>query len=351
MKKINVNASKSYEVIIAAEILSDVGAIIRNTSGGQIAAVITDDIVDSLYSERLIDSLSQSDYNVVKYVIPNGEASKNGEQFLSIINFLATEKLSRTDVVVGFGGGVVGDLAGFAAASYMRGVKFVQIPTTLLSAVDSSVGGKTAINISAGKNLAGAFYQPSAVICDIDLLASLSSELYQDGCAEMIKHGVIADRELFDSYLTPIHSQYEETIARNVIIKSDIVANDEFETGVRKLLNFGHTIGHAIEKLSDYKVSHGRAVAAGMAIETRMAHSMGLCDADCLCGMIDTLKLYDLPTSTDFNASELAETCLSDKKRDGGKITMVFPVKIGECILHDMPVSELESLIQSGLGG
>ena len=351
MKKIKVNASKSYEVIISSGILADTGAIIRNTAGGQVAAVITDDIVDSLYSERLIASLSQSGYHVVKYVIPNGEASKNGDQFLSIINFLGEEKLSRTDVVVAFGGGVVGDLAGFAAASYMRGVKFVQIPTTLLSAVDSSVGGKTAINISAGKNLAGAFYQPNVVICDVALLASLSSELYQDGCAEMIKHGVIADRELFDSYITPIHSQYEDTIARNVAIKSNIVESDEFETGVRKLLNFGHTIGHAIEKLSDYKVSHGRAVAVGMAIETRMAHSMGLCDADCLREMINMLELYDLPTSTEFNASELAEACLSDKKRDGGKITMVFPVKIGECILHDIPVSELEPLIQSGLGG
>jgi len=349
MKKITVNASKSYDITIGAGILKDAGKIVRQSAGGQIAAVVTDDIVDALYGEKLTDSLAQSGYQAIKYVIPNGEASKNGEQFLSIINFLGKEKLSRTDVVIAFGGGVVGDLAGFAAASYMRGVNFVQIPTTLLAAVDSSVGGKTAINISAGKNLAGAFYQPNAVICDIALFSSLPNEIYKDGCAEVIKHGIIADRELFDLYRTPICNQYEDTIARNVGIKSKVVESDEFERGARKLLNFGHTVGHAVEQLSSYKISHGRAVAIGMAIETRMACAIGLCSSGCLREITDMLKLYDLPVSTTFDASEIADGCLADKKRDGGKITMVFPVKVGECILHDISVTELETLIQSGI--
>jgi len=349
MNKITVNASKTYDILVGAGLLNDAGAIVSKTAGGQIAAIITDNIVDALYSNQLGNSLTQSGYHIVKYVIPNGEASKNGEQFLSIINFLANEKLSRTDVVVALGGGVVGDLAGFAAASYMRGVHFVQIPTTLLSAVDSSVGGKTAINIAAGKNLAGAFYQPNAVICDVSLLSTLSSEAYKDGCAEMIKHGVIADNELFNLYKKPICDQYEQAISCNVAIKSRIVENDELEKGERKLLNFGHTVGHAIELLSGYEITHGQAVAAGMAIETRAAHKMGLCSEDCVREMMDMLKRYDLPTSTIFSASKLANACLSDKKRDGGKITMIFPVKVGKCVLRDISVTDVENVIKMGL--
>ena len=195
MKEVIVSASKEYKVIIDKGILDKSGKYIRNTVGGQIAAIITDDIVDNLYSKIVEKSLTEQGYIVKKYVFENGEKSKNSNTYISILNFLATHKLSRTDVVVALGGGVVGDMAGFAAATYLRGIKFVQIPTTLLAAVDSSVGGKTAIDLEVGKNLVGAFYQPSLVICDYLTLDTLEPETFSDGCAEVIKYGIIASKE------------------------------------------------------------------------------------------------------------------------------------------------------------
>jgi len=349
MKTIQVSASKTYDIIIGAGILDEAGAIIRKTAGGQTAVIVTDDNVAALYADRLTGSLVLNGYRVTQYVFPHGEASKNSNTFISLLNFLAEEKFSRTDVLVALGGGIAGDLAGFAAACYMRGVCFVQIPTTLLAMVDSSVGGKTAINLSAGKNLAGAFYQPNVVICDVSLLSTLPDEVFRDGCAEVIKYGVLADHMLFESLKTPIHIQQEEVIARCVEIKRDIVAEDEFEHSVRKLLNFGHTVGHAIEILSKYEISHGHAVAAGMAIVSRAAVRIGMCEKQCSQDIIQMLRLYELPSNTAYKADDIARTCLSDKKRDGGTLTMIFPVKIGKCVLKDIPVGELETVINLGL--
>ena len=349
MRTIAVSASKNYDIIVGEGILEESGLRIREAVGGRTAAVITDDNVAALYGKKLTDTLEQNGYRVVQYVFPHGEKSKNGETFLSLLDFLAEEKLSRTDTVIALGGGVTGDLAGFAAACYMRGVSFAQIPSTLLAMVDSSVGGKTAINLPAGKNLAGAFYQPNIVICDVSLLSTLAPEVYRDGCAEVVKYGVIADSRLFNSLAIPVNEQPEEIIARCVEIKRDIVSEDEFEHGSRKLLNFGHTVGHAIELLSDYQISHGQAVAIGMAIETRMAIRMGLCEESCLRDILDMLRRYGLPTSTQFEAGLIARACLSDKKRDGGSLTMVFPTEIGSCVLKEIPVSELDALIRLGL--
>jgi len=349
MKTVKVNALKTYDILIGEGLLESAGEIIRKAVGGQIAAVITDDIVGALYYKQLEVSLEENGFNVIKYIFKNGESSKNEEQLLSVLNFLAEKKISRTDIVIALGGGVVGDLAGFAASCYLRGVRFIQIPTTLLSAVDSSVGGKTAINLKEGKNLAGAFYQPSAVICDITLLDTLPEEVYKDGCAEMIKHSVIADKDLFNMYRMSIKNQYEETIMKNVTIKSDIVAKDEFEQGSRKLLNFGHTIGHAVEKLSGFKISHGHAVAIGMAIEIRMAERMGFCDNDCVNQLVEMLSYYKLPTTTIYNERELAKASLADKKRDGKKITLILPVEIGKCEMENVSVDSMEEIIKKAL--
>jgi 3-dehydroquinate synthase len=347
MRTITVNASKTYDITIGSGILDEAGGILLKI--GSTAAVITDDNVAPLYADRLEHSLTRNGVRIVRYVIPHGEASKSSDQFLSLVNFLAKEKLSRTDTVIALGGGVVGDLAGFAAAVYMRGIGFLQIPTTLLAAVDSSVGGKTAINLEAGKNLVGTFYQPDAVLCDISLLSTLKPEVFRDGCAEVIKYGIIADSALFDSFETPIDTQLENTIARCVEIKRDIVAEDEFENGNRKLLNFGHTIGHAIEMLSGYNTTHGSAVAAGMAIITRAAARMEICDGLCRQNILQMLKLYKLPTNTIYDAPTIAHTCIADKKRKGGKLTMIFPQKIGKCIMEDIKVEGLENVIRLGL--
>jgi 3-dehydroquinate synthase len=347
MKTITVKASKTYDIKIGSGILDEADSILNKI--GSSAVIVTDDIVAPLYAQRLEQALSRKKIRIARFVIPHGEASKSAEQLVPLVNFLAKEKLSRTDTVIALGGGVVGDLAGFSAAVYMRGIGFVQIPTTLLAAVDSSVGGKTAINLEAGKNLAGAFYQPDAVLCDISLLSTLTPEVFRDGCAEVIKYGVIADSKLFKSFEKPIKDQLEAVIARCVEIKRDIVAQDEFEKSVRKFLNFGHTIGHAIELLSGYKITHGSAVAAGMAIVTRSTCKMKICDASCGQDLIKILKLYNLPTNTTYDAASLAKACLSDKKRDGGKVTMIFPEKIGKCIMKDIKVEELENVIRLGL--
>ena len=345
MKTITVNASKTYDILVGADILNEAGFIVRQTVGGHTAAIVTDDNVAPLYGNHLADTLAKNGYRVVRYVFPHGESSKNSDTLISVLNFLAEEKLSRSDVVIALGGGVTGDLAGFAASCYMRGIAFVQIPTTLLSMVDSSVGGKTAINLTAGKNLAGAFYQPNIVLCDVTLLSTLPPDIYKDGCAEVIKYGVIADNTLFESLKTPVNEQFEDVISRCVEIKRDVVEEDEFENGSRKLLNFGHTIGHAIELLSGYQTSHGKAVAAGMAIVARAAVRMGMCAAHCLDGILHMLREYGLPETAPYSAAELAGACLSDKKRDGPAIKMIFPLEIGKCVIKEIPVSELEAII------
>ena len=349
MKTITVTASKTYDIHIGAGILEKAGSAIRKACGGQTAVVVTDDNVAALYGKRLTDTLVKSEYRVAPYVFPHGESSKNAETFFSLLNFLAKEQLNRRDVAVALGGGVAGDLAGFAAACYMRGIRFAQVPTTLLAAVDSSVGGKTAINLAAGKNLAGAFYQPDIVLCDISLLSTLTDEAYRDGCAEMIKYGVIADRALFDSLEASVRPPLEDVIARCAAIKRDIVAEDEFERDARKLLNFGHTVGHAIELLSEYRVSHGHAIAAGMAVVSRAAVHMGLCEDHCSRRLVRALRQYGLPTNAPYEAERLARACLSDKKRNGDSLTMVFPAEIGTCFLKEIPVGELEAVIRLGL--
>ena len=354
MTTINVKASKTYDIIIANDLLGQCGSIIRSTAErnslkGRNAAIVMDDNVAELYGEKLSLSLKENGYEVFRFIFPNGENSKNEDNYFKLLNFLAENKFTRSDIIIAFGGGVTGDLAGFAAATYMRGISYIQFPTTLLAAVDSSIGGKTAINLAAGKNLAGAFYQPVLVLCDTALLSTLEPAVFADGCAEMIKHGMIADRELFFSYKKAIKDNLEDTIARNVIIKRDIVIEDEFEQGNRKLLNFGHTVGHAIELLSSFKTGHGNAVAAGMVIVTRAALRMGICKEETLSELLRMLSLYNLPAATSYDAASLAEACLGDKKRSGGSITMIFPRDIGNCFLKEINVEQINDIIKMGL--
>lgn len=349
MKKVKVTASREYEVLIGKGILKDAGSYIKEAVGGRIAAIITDDIVDELYSEIVEETLKANGYMVIKYVFDNGEQSKNASTYIDIINFLATNKLSRSDVVVALGGGVVGDMAGFAAATYLRGIGFAQIPTTLLAAVDSSVGGKTAIDLEVGKNLVGAFYQPNIVICDYATLDTLKQEIFNDGCAEVIKYGVIASKDLFDKCMVGIKENIEEIITECVKIKRDIVSEDEFDTGLRQLLNYGHTIGHGVEACSKYKITHGSAVAIGMVAITKAAISMGLCKESVLEKLEECLKKCNLPLETTYSADELYSVMLSDKKIDGAKINLVIPLKIGEATLHKVSTKELKDILASGL--
>ena len=344
---VHVEASRSYDILIGRGILAGLGTFIRPLLGDCRLAVLTDSNVDALYGNAVMEYLNSAGYETCKYVIPAGEASKCADNLLAFLNFMAAEQLTRSDAVIAFGGGVVGDLGGLSASLYLRGVKYVQVPTTLLAAVDSSVGGKTAIDIPAGKNLVGSFYQPSLVCCDTALMDTLNKDVYRDGCAEVIKYGMILDKELY-AELHSLPFDREAVVTRCVEIKRDVVQQDEFDNGVRGLLNFGHTFGHAIEKLSGFGVSHGAAVAKGMVIAARMAPLCGLCDvADELSAL---LLDYGFDISCPYAATEIYDALLSDKKRRGGKISVVLPRAVGDCTLVTLPVEELEVLLKKVLG-
>lgn len=341
-RTIHVEASRSYDILIGRGILAGIGGFIRSLLGNCRLAVLTDSNVDALYGNAIMEHLGAAGYSVCKYVIPAGEASKCAENLLAFLNFMAGAQLTRSDAVIAFGGGVVGDLGGLSASLYLRGVKYVQVPTTLLAAVDSSVGGKTAIDIPAGKNLVGSFYQPSLVCCDTALMDTLQKDIYRDGCAEVIKYGMILDAKLYKTLHT-LPFDRDAVVARCVEIKRDVVQQDEFDNGIRGLLNFGHTFGHAIEKLSNFGVSHGEAVAKGMVIAARIAPLCGLCDvADELSAL---LVEYGFDIACPYSAKEVYDALLSDKKRRGGKISVVLPRSVGDCTLVDMPVEELGVLL------
>ncbi|MBE6976193.1 MAG: 3-dehydroquinate synthase [Ruminococcaceae bacterium] len=344
MKTIQIRASREYSVLIDSGLLSHLGdeaAKIRNPGK---AAIISDSNVWPLYGRMAAASLEKAGFATEKFVFPAGENSKNGATYLSLLNFLAEKHITRSDFIIALGGGVVGDLAGFAAATYLRGIDYIQVPTTLLAAVDSSVGGKTAIDLPAGKNLAGCFYQPRLVLCDTDTLTTLPEEIFRDGCAEVIKYGILYDPQLF-AHLeqTGLSFDREAVIARCVGLKRDAVEADEFDLGLRMKLNLGHTLGHSIEKISNFAISHGKAVAIGMALVTKAAKCPDT-------GRIaDCITAFGLPITTDFSAADLLSAALSDKKRAGDSVNLIIPQAIGQCVIQSTPVTELLSFIEAGL--
>ncbi len=345
MKSVRVRASKSYDVLIGTGLLPRLGAFVRQVTKAIKIAIVSDSNVWPLYSQAVCASLDSAGFqNCVSFVFPAGESSKCAETYLSLLNFLAEQELTRSDCLIALGGGVVGDLTGFAAATYLRGIDFVQVPTTVLAAVDSSVGGKTAIDLPAGKNLAGVFYQPSLVLCDLDTLNTLPDAVFREGCAEVIKYGVLYDPVLF-SHLEAegLHFDRETVISRCVQLKQDVVAMDEFDRGARQMLNLGHTIGHGVEAGSQYTISHGNAVAIGMAIVARSSHCQ---DAP---RILSLLEQFGLPTSTDQDADTLLRYALSDKKRSGGAVNLIVPIRIGNCEIVPTPVESLKAFIQAGL--
>ncbi len=349
-KTVRVNTPKSYDVTIGAGLLNNCGERIISAVRPCHMAVITDSTVETLYLSAVRRSLERAGFAVSVFSFPAGEKSKNMRTLSDILEFLAESHLTRTDCIAALGGGVVGDTAGFAAGCYLRGIRFVQLPTTLLAAVDSSVGGKTAIDLTAGKNLAGVFHQPSAVICDADCLKTLPGEVFADGMAEVIKTGILAGGTLF-SLLEQgnIQDNLTDIIAQCVAYKGNVVEADELENGPRRTLNLGHTVGHAVEKCSGYSISHGHAVAIGTAVIARAAAKLGYCEKSCAERIEGVLMRNGLPTKASFTAEQLAGAALSDKKRAGDGITLVIPRAIGACILEKFPVSGLLDIVRAGM--
>ncbi len=342
METITVNASKRYDILIDKGLLSDAGKYIADVVKSRHVAVVTDDNVDRFHSEKLMSSLKSNGFDAVKFVFPHGEASKCHSTLLKLYDFLAENSFTRSDCLIALGGGVVGDLTGFAAATYMRGIGFVQIPTSVLAQVDSSVGGKTAVDIDGGKNLVGAFYQPQLVICDTDTLDTLSPEFFADGMAEVIKYGMIKSSELFDILANEdIKENITDIIKHCVSIKAQVVENDEFEKGERMLLNFGHTLGHAIEKHYNYTgITHGNAVAIGMSVFTHIAECKGMCKKGVANKLDDLILKCALPITTDVDMSILYKYSLGDKKRLANGMNIVICSDIGESATVNMSLEE-----------
>lgn len=344
MRTVTVNASKSYNIHIGSGLLPEIGKYVQQLGKAQKICIITEDTVFPLYGEAVRASLEQAGFSVSIFQFPAGEESKNGSRFLEALNYLSEQQLTRSDMVLALGGGVVGDLAGFTAACYLRGIRFVQVPTTLLAAVDSSVGGKTAIDLPGGKNLAGAFWQPSLVLCDTDVLTSLPLEVFRDGCAEVIKYGILYDPTLFSTLeATGLDFDREAVIARCVELKRNVVMEDELDTGSRMKLNLGHTIGHGVETRSNFALSHGKSVAIGIAMISRAVNCP---DAG---RIIALLEKFGLPTRTDYPAEDIYHYTLSDKKRTGGTVNLIVPKAIGDCAIVSTPVETLKLMIEAGL--
>lgn len=350
MISISVKASREYRVIIGNGLLNDLGTYAASVVNPRKVAIISDSNVWPLYGEDAQKSLQRSGFSVSNYTFPAGEESKNGNSFLCILDFLAQNQLTRSDLVIALGGGVVGDITGFASAAYLRGIPYIQVPTTLLAMVDSSVGGKTAIDLPSGKNLAGTFYQPSLVLCDIDALQTLPQDVFRDGCAEVIKYSVLYDLALFDHlHQHGIDFDRETVISRCIELKRNVVTEDEFDRGIRQKLNLGHTVGHCIEAQSNFTISHGKAVAIGMDVVAKAGVACGICDQPTYDKIHSILDLFKLPTSTSFSAEQLYNSALSDKKRSGDNVNLIVPERIGQCMICPTSVTELRSFIEAGL--
>ena len=359
MERIPVYASTQYEVIIGQGLLDEAGRYISEvlkTVGNagvteMTAVIVSDDNVFPLYGERLKDSLQKDGFRTIEFVFPHGEKNKSLETYGNLLEYMCENHVRRSDMIVALGGGVVGDLAGFAAASYQRGVKFVQVPTSLLAAVDSSVGGKTAVDLKSGKNQVGAFYQPTLVLCDTETLKTLPEEEYACGCGEIIKYAILESDEFFDELMEkPVSEQYEHVISTCVNIKAHYVENDEFDTGLRMKLNLGHTFGHAVETCSGYTILHGQAVGMGMAMVTRAASEMGLCSKETSDKVLEMLDRYKLPTVISFDAEDMLEVIRVDKKNAGSITNLIVPVSIGNCRIMKIPTDKLIGWIEEGRG-
>lgn len=331
---------RAYDVFIGEGLLARSGALIAETLGPQKILLVSDSNVAGLgYADTVAQSLVGQGVAAQLLVLPPGETHKSLASYERILSVAAQLELTGSDAFAALGGGVVGDLTGFAAATFRRGMPFVQLPTTLLAAVDSSVGGKTGLNLAAGKNLVGAFWQPALVLCDTQAHATLPSGEYANGAAECLKYGILFDEALFDE-LSRGGALSQAQIARCVALKRDVVLQDERDTGPRRLLNLGHTLGHAIEQVSGYRVGHGEAVAIGIAL---------MCKAFCpeiyhrVCA---ALRKNALPVACDYSVGELFSALVQDKKRSGSEITVVIPRAVGSCELRGLPLAELRRLLE-----
>lgn len=330
-------SSKSYDIILGNNLLKDSADLFKPDA--EKVFIITDSNVAPLYLKTVSKSYKEKNYAVSSCVIKAGEKSKCLSTVEKIYTVLCENKISKSDLIVALGGGVVGDIAGFVASTYLRGIPYIQIPTTLLAQVDSSIGGKCGVNLKYGKNLAGSIYQPECVICDADVLETLSTYEFNNGMAEAIKSGLIAEKNILKSLDL---NELNNVIYGSVMVKRDIVQLDEFESGRRMLLNFGHTFGHAVESLGNYKLfSHGQAVSIGMVLATEYGIKLGITPKDCLSKLTVLLEKFNLPTKCPYTLKQMLAFLMADKKIRKDKINFIFLTEIGKAEIFPISLEQL----------
>lgn len=351
MNRITVKASQSYDVLIGRGLLKEADKHLSAVLKSKRTVIVSDDNVYPLYGVQLKALLENAGYEVSEFVFPHGEQSKSHETLLNLYAFLAASDITRQDSIIALGGGVTGDMAGFAAATYLRGIDYVQIPTSLLAQVDSSVGGKTAVDIPAGKNLVGAFKQPKLVLSDIDALSTLPEVFFNDGMGEVVKYGMIWSEKLFELISSgKVKDSLEEVISECIDIKRRVVETDETDKGLRMILNFGHTLGHSIEKTQNFcGLSHGQAVAVGMYMITKAAEKSGIIAEKISDRLLSCLKANGLPYSVDIPSETLFANSVNDKKRFSDDINIIICKTIGKADIVKMPVDNYKKLITENL--
>lgn len=352
---------RSYGIKIAAGLLDQAGALARRAAGAKAtrAIIVSNPTVNALYGSRLARSLKAADFRAHAFIIGEGERYKNLRTAETIYSFLIKHLVGRSDILIALGGGVVGDVAGFVAATYLRGIRLVQVPTTLLAQIDSSIGGKTGVNHPLGKNLIGAFHQPSLVVIDPETLSSLPPREMSAGLCEAIKYGVISDRKLFDRLFRRMErlkqcdlAEIANLVAQSCRIKADVIRRDEREGDLRRILNFGHTIGHALEAVTGYRrFLHGEAVGHGMRVASRIAERIEMLDSSEREAIDEAInRVGPLPRANTLALSDIISAMHHDKKTEAGRLAFVLPVKIGQVVIRsDVPLPVVRSALKDAL--
>ncbi|MDO5715804.1 MAG: 3-dehydroquinate synthase [Tissierellia bacterium] len=350
MIEIPINVEPAYTIFIRQVLLKDAGQYLDKFY--KQIVIITDDNVDPYYSDTLFSSYKLEGNEIYKFILHHGEENKNMNTVQDILNFLSQVKIKKDDLLIALGGGVVGDITGFVASIYLRGMDYIQIPTTFLSAIDSSVGGKTAVNLPEGKNLVGSFKQPLAVFCDTDCFKTLDDLIFSEGVAEALKYALLFDEELFWRFSEGIVKKdsydIDQIIKQCIEYKKDLVEKDEFDQKERQILNFGHTIGHAIERCSNFKIRHGQGVSIGMAVIVRALERKKIVEEGLSQTIEQTFVKYHLPVSIEYSFDEIKEYLLRDKKIQDGKINIAMIDKIGSSRLQEMELEEFMEFAELG---
>ena len=341
--KIRMDLKNAYDIEIGSKIIEKLNLFLKENHKNSKILIISDDLVYKIHKEKLIKELDGFFYK--EFIIKNGENSKSTENLIKILEFAVQNQYRRSDLIIAFGGGVVGDISGLVASLYLRGIDYISIPTTFLSAIDSSVGGKTAVNLKAGKNLCGTFYQPKKVFIDTDFLKTLSDYYFNDGLAEAIKYGMIRDKSIFDEIskenVSKTYENLPSIIKKCLDIKKDMVKDDEKDFGIRQILNYGHTFAHAIEKNSNFEISHGHAVALGMKIMVKNFYESFYDD------FIKVLKKYNLDKEIDFDTEKILKVCMVDKKSRNDRINIVVVRNLGTCEILNIDLKDLRKIYEN----